>query len=180
MSKKSPCALPGPHGKGPFRHDAGTGLFSAPESNRGVRSRRRSSVCGSSAPCRAAGRFPARLRRASRAPCLCLHLNRARTRFFPGAGPRMAPVFPGREKAPAHPQRTETPEKLELCSLAFWAFPLSAGGLRPEGPLSRPAALDLRAQAFSLRTETLEKLSSAPWLFKRFPVSRRFAAQRAA
>ena len=141
------------------------------------------------------GQF-ARLRRASRAPCLFLprvsHARgwfrvRARARLlFPQAGKKPAPApgksrtvfvaafeprtpavfseyrptlsfyFPGqgeipppgpcgreetrRAKAPAHPQRTETPEKLELCSLAFRAFPLSAGGLRPEGPLSRPAA----------------------------------------
>ena len=34
-----------------------------------------------------------------------------------------------------------------------------------------------KAPARPPRTETLEKLSSAPWLFKRFPVSRRFAAE---
>ena len=49
-----------------------------------------------------------------------------------GCGPAYGSCFPGQGKAPAHPQRTET----------------------------------------------LEKLSSAPWLFKRFPVSRRFAAER--
>ena len=170
----------------------------------------------------------ARLRRASHAPCLFLprvsHArapaagksrsgfvslpNRARTRFFPGACSRTAPVFPGGEKARAcgghtcggqvarlrrasrapclflprvshargffrvwahagllFPQAGRNPtscslrpggnppgkspgaspthrnaRKAELCSLAFRAFPLSAGGLRPEGPLSRPAA----------------------------------------
>ena len=35
-----------------------------------------------------------------------------------------------------------------------------------------------KAPAHPPRTETLEKLSSAPWLFKRFPASRRFAAER--
>ena len=87
------------------------------------------------------GEIP-RLRRASHAAApsktrtgFVPALSLARTRLVPGASPRMAPVFPGRgeilppvpcgreetrrAKAPAHPQRTETPEKLELCSFGF-------------------------------------------------------------
>ena len=64
---------------------------------------------------------------------------------FPKQGESPAHVPCAREetrraKAPAHPPRTETLEKAELCSLPFQAFPLSAGGLRPNGRLSRPAA----------------------------------------
>ena len=78
----------------------------------------------------------------------------ARTRLVPGAsytyiysgrGEILPPVPCGREetrraKAPAHPQRTETPRKAELCSFGFSGVSLSAGGLRPNGRLSRPAA----------------------------------------
>ena len=131
--------------------------------------------------------LPARLRRASRAPCLFLlrvsHArapavsktrtgfaslpSHARTRFFLGASPRMAPVFLGGEKsyllfpaagrkpagrkpapnfheyAKRGAKRTPThrnARKAELCSFGFSAFPLSAGGLRPKGRVSRPAA----------------------------------------
>ena len=117
----------------------------------------------------------ARLRRASHAPCLFLprvsHArapaagksrsgfvslpNRARTRLVPGARPRMAPVFPGRQ---------------ESCLLFPAAGQKPAPNFRFEknnvGPPVPP------------RTETPEKLSFAPWLFGRFPVSRRFAAER--
>ena len=143
-------------------------------------------------------RTHARLRRASRAPCLFLprvsHARAAapgksrtvslsspclaRTRLVPGAGPHRASVFPGGEKAhllfPAAGRKpavrkpvpnfheyvkrgaTRSPthrnaRKAELCSLAFQTFPLSAGGLRPEGPLSRPAARKRRRAASGRR-----------------------------
>ena len=71
-----------------------------------------------------------RLRRASRAAApgktrtvFFSSPRLARTRLVPGARPRMAPVFPGREKAPAHPQRTETLEKLSFAPWLFKRFP---------------------------------------------------------
>ena len=138
-----------------------------------------------------------RLRRARRVPCLCQHsASHARDCFRVRARAELLfsqtsrkPVscslrrggnLPGtnfHEYAKRGAERTPThrnARKAELCSLAFRAFPLSAGGLRPNGRLSRPAArkrgeISERAQAYSLRAETLEKLSFAPWLFKRFP-----------
>ena len=124
----------------------------------------------------------------------------ARTRLLSGCRPALsfcsprqteilAPVPCSREET----QPSESPgaspthrnaRKAELCSLAFRAFPLSAGGLRPEGPC-KPASSEKKGEirpqgaGVPLRTETLEKLSFAPGLFKRFPVSRRFAARRA-
>ena len=90
----------------------------------------------------------------------------ARPRLFPGARPRTASVFPnkqgsrllfsaagrkpaGRKPAPNFHEyakrgakRTPThrnARKAELCSLAFRAFPLPAGGLRPKGR-TKPAS----------------------------------------
>ena len=77
---------------------------------------------------------------------------RAWASCFPGQAGSLAPVPCGQEQKPApnfHEyvkrgvKRSPThrnARKAELCSLAFRAFPLSAGGLRPKGPLSRPAA----------------------------------------
>ena len=61
-------------------------------------------------------------------------------------GQRPAPNFHeyakrGAERSPTH----RNARKAELWSLAFRAFPMPAGGLRPEGPLSRPAARLRRA-----------------------------------
>ena len=56
----------------------------------------------------------------------------------PAAGsecvPALSSCFSRQRKAPAHPPRTETPEKLSSAPLAFRAFPPPAGGLRPERP----------------------------------------------
>ena len=109
----------------------------------------RDAACGAAAARKAVHpviSLPARLRRASRAPGLCLCPASHARGLFPGARPRRAPVFPGREKAwllfpevgrnagqkpalnfhfeknnvgPNVPARTETPEKLELCSFGF-------------------------------------------------------------
>ena len=75
---------------------------------------------------------------------------------------------------PPVPPTHRNARKAELCSLAFRAFPRQPAVCGPKGR-TKPASsqkkgeIGERAQAFSLRTETLEKLSSAPWLFKRFP-----------
>ena len=58
---------------------------------------------------------------------------------FPGQGGNLVSVLCSwektrRAKAPAHPQSTETPEKLSSAPLAFRAFPLPAGLVRPERP----------------------------------------------
>ena len=55
-------------------------------------------------------------------------------------------------------------------------FP-SRGEIQPPIPCGREETRRAKAPARPPRTETLEKLSFAPWLFKRFPVSRRFAAE---
>ena len=88
-----------------------------------------------------------RLRRASRAAApgktrtvFFSSPRLARTRLVPGARPRMAPVFPGREKAPAHPQRTETLEKLSFAPWLFKRFPYLPAVCGPKGRVSRPAA----------------------------------------
>ena len=47
-----------------------------------------------------ASRTPAHLRRASRAPCLCLHLSRARPRLVPCACPTPGFCFPRQGKSP--------------------------------------------------------------------------------
>ena len=57
---------------------------------------------------------------------------------FPKQAGIPSPVLCGgeetrRAKAPAHPPHTETPEKLSFAPLAFRAFPMPAGGLRPKG-----------------------------------------------
>ena len=70
------------------------------------------------------------------------------------------------------PNAQKRSKSWSFAPLAFWAFPLSAGGLRPEGPL-KPASSagkggeQPQGAGVPLRTETLEKLSSAPGLFKR-------------
>ena len=62
---------------------------------------------------------------------------------------------------PNVPPRTETPEKLSSAPLAFRAFPMSAGELRPEGPL-KPASSEKkgvtgrRAQAFPFAQKRLK------------------------
>ena len=109
----------------------------------------------------------ARLRRASRAPCLflsCVSHVRGSFRVWahaellfsqanrnpascslrpggnpPGKSPRQTSMNT-QNVGPNVPPRTETPEKLELCSFGFSGVSLSAGGLRPNGRLSRPAA----------------------------------------
>ena len=91
--------------------------------------------------------------------------SRARPRFFPAARPRTAPA-PAVSKT-----RTVSFSSPRLArTRLFPAARLRAAPVFPGGE---------KAPARPPRTETLEKLSSAPWLFKRFPVSRRFAARRA-
>ena len=81
-----------------------------------------------------------RLRRASRAPCLCLHSTaHARSCFRVCARAELLFSQAGR-KPRRIPHAQKRPKSWSFAPLAFWAFPLSAGGLRPEGPLSRPAA----------------------------------------
>ena len=149
-------------------HTCGGQFAHAPSRRRAVCNGRlvtRVAACNASAACKAVRSvcfFPAHLRWAIHAPCFCLRqASHARGFFrvqahagllFSWAGKKPVscslrqgespPQTSINEKnvGPNVPQRTETPEKLELCSLAFRAFPLSAGGLRPEGPLSRPAA----------------------------------------
>ena len=58
---------------------------------------------------------------------------------LPGKSPRQTSMNTQNVGPPVPPTHRNA-RKAELCSLAFRAFPLSAGGLRPEGPLSRPAA----------------------------------------
>ena len=100
-----------------------------------------------------------RLRRASRAPCLCLRpapharapaVGNSRTVFVAAFGPR-------------------TPAVLSGCkpTLSFY-FP-GRGESPPPVPCGGEKTRRAKAPARPQRTETLEKLSSAPWLFKRFP-----------
>ena len=81
----------------------------------------------------------------SRTPAIDFGRRPALSFCFPGQGKCLVSVPCGMEetrraKAPARPLTHRNARKAELCSLAFRAFPLSAGGLRPKGPLSRPAA----------------------------------------
>ncbi len=57
---------------------------------------------------------------------------------MPGKSPRHTSMNM-QNVGPPVPPRTETPEKLSFAPLTFRAFPLSAGGLRPEGPRLRRA-----------------------------------------
>ena len=64
---------------------------------------------------------------------------------FPGQGGNLVSVLCSwektrRAKAPAHPQSTETPEKLSSAPLAFRAFPRQPAICGPKGRVSRPAA----------------------------------------
>ena len=88
------------------------GCAAAPSNSRTRRIRRRAvcngrlvtrvAACNASAACKAVRPvcfFPARLRRASRAPCLYLAFEPRTHAVFPGAGQRRASVIPGLEKA---------------------------------------------------------------------------------
>ena len=129
----------------------------------------RDAACGAAAARKAVHpviSLPARLRRASRAPCLCFRpVSHARDCFQVRARARLLfsqtsrdPVScslrrggnpPGenlrqtsmntQNVGPNVPPRTETPEKLSFAPLAFRAFPLPAGGLRPKGR-TKPAS----------------------------------------
>ena len=143
---------------------------------------------------RACGGQDARLRRASRAPCLWLRpVSHARGCFrvwarvellFSRAGQKPVscslrqgespPQTSINEKnvGPNVPQRTETPEKLSFAPWLFGRFPASRR-FAAEWPL-KPASSEEKGRSAKgrrrpPRTETLEKLSFAPWLFKRFP-----------
>ena len=144
--------------------------------------------------------FQARLRWAIHAPCLCFCPATHARGWFRVQAQRRAPVFPGCEKAPARPPRTETSEKL---SFAPWLFKRACGGqfthsvcifAQPRThaagsvcvpahgscfpgqggnlvsvPCGREETRRAKAPAHPPRTETSEKLSFAPWLFRRFP-----------
>ena len=99
----------------------------------------------------------------------------ARTRLISGARPRTAPVFPDRGKAPARPPRTETPEKLSFAPWLFGRFPCQPAICGLKGRVSRPAArkrgeISERVQASPFAQKRSKKLSSAPWLFRAFPL----------
>ena len=107
------------------------------------------------------GKSP-RLRRAIRAPGLCLHLSRARGSFWvqahaellfsqagrkpgfcslqPGKSPRQISDLKRITWGHPFPNAQKRSKKLSSAPWFFRAFPSSAGELRPEGPLSRPAA----------------------------------------
>ena len=93
-----------------------------------------------------------------------------------GCAPAHGSCFPGQGKSPGASPTHRNARKAELCSLAFRAFPMPAGDLRPERP-RKPASSqkkggDQRKGAgVPLCTETPEKLSFAPLAFRAFPLS---------
>ena len=130
----------------------------------------RDAACGAAAARKAVHpviSLPARLRRASRAPCLCFRpVSHARDCFQVRARARLLFSQTSRDPVSCSLRRGGNPpgespgaspthrnaRKAELCSLAFRAFPLSAGGLRPERPRKpasseRKGEIDERAQA---------------------------------
>ena len=137
-------------GVGPHRAP----VFPGREKARGCAEQFAHRVCACAQP-----RTHARLRRASRAPCLCLcpaaharapAVGNSRTGFVAAFGPRTTAVLSGCKPMPGS------------------CFPGQAGILSPV-PCGREETRRAKAPARPQRTETPEKLSSAPWLFGRFP-----------
>ena len=120
------------------------------------------------------GEQVARLRRARRAPCFFLpRVSHARGWFRVRAHAWLLFSRAGRKPA-AHPQRTETLEKLSFAPWLFKRFPYLPAVCGPKGRVSRPAArkrgeISERAQASSFAQKRPKSWSSAPWLFGRFP-----------
>ena len=120
------------------------------------------------------GEQVARLRRARRAPCFFLpRVSHARGWFRVRAHAWLL-FSPGREKAPAHPQRTETLEKLSFAPWLFKRFPYLPAVCGPKGRVSRPAArkrgeISDKGAGVLLRTETPEKLELCSLAFRAFP-----------
>ena len=106
-----------------------------------------------------ASRTHARLRRASRAPCLCSTFEPRTHAVLSGCKPTHGSCFSGRGKSPGASPTHRNARKAELCSLAFQAFPLSAGGLRPKGPL-KPASSQKKG-------EISERVQTSPFAQKR-------------
>ena len=156
---------------------------------------------------RACGGQFARLRRASRAPCLWLRpVSHARGWFrvqahaellFSRAGKRPGFCFLRLGKSPHQtfineknvgpnvPPRTETLEKAELCSLVFSSVSLISrrfAARRAAKPASsqKKGKISERAQASSFAQKRSKKLSSAPWLFRAFPRQPAVCGRRAA
>ena len=103
-----------------------------------------------------------------------------------GCAPAHGSCFPGQGKSPGASPTHRNARKAELCSLAFRAFPMPAGDLRPERP-RKPASSqkkggDQRKGAgVPLCTETLEKAELCSLAFSSVSLTcRRFAARRAA
>ena len=91
-----------------------------------------------------------------------------------GCVPALSSCFPGQGESPGASPTHRSARKAELCSFGFSGVSLICqrfAARRAAKPASsqKKGEIGERAQAFSLRTETLEKLSFAPWLFKRFP-----------